>query len=100
VDTPKLDDDDPWAAIAAPAPSTGARALSSSSSGTSGRGSLGARARQGQHVSLGGQHVSLESSGLGSKEPTTVGRGRGRGRTAPMKLGAQRITRPPSSDSN
>ncbi|CAM6105787.1 unnamed protein product [Calypogeia fissa] len=96
IDTPKLDDDDPWAAIAAPAPSSSARPLGSASSATSGRGSsLGSRPRQAQHVSLGGQHVTLESSGLGSKESSSAGRGgRGRGRTAPMKLGAQRISRP------
>lgn len=66
------DDDDPWAAIAAPAPSTSVRALNPTAPKPSG----GLR-QQAQHVSIGGA-----SSG-----------GRGRGRAAPMKLGAQRIQR-------
>lgn len=65
------DDDDPWAAIAAPAPSTSVRALNPSAPKPSGL------RQQAQHVSIGGA-----SSG-----------GRGRGRAAPMKLGAQRIQR-------
>jgi len=68
------DDDDPWAAIAAPAPSTSVRALNPSAPKASG---IGGPRQQAQHVSIGG--VS-----------------RGRGRAAPMKLGAQRIQR--SSD--
>ncbi|XP_024515557.1 N-terminal kinase-like protein isoform X1 [Selaginella moellendorffii] len=67
------DDEDPWAEIAAPPPSTKPRAVVSTQS----------RVRQGQHVSLG-------AMGLGG-----AGRGRGRSSAAPMKLGAQRVTKPP-----
>lgn len=66
------DDDDPWASIAAPAPSTSVRALNPTAPKPSG----GLR-QQAQHVSIGGVASS----------------GRGRGRAAPMKLGAQRIQR-------
>ncbi|KAL3698434.1 hypothetical protein R1sor_012510 [Riccia sorocarpa] len=91
------DDDDPWASIAAPPPSSTARPLSSASSASSGRGSLAPRGRAGQHVSI-GQHVSLEKA-LGGSGASDAGRGgRGRGRAAPMKLGAQRVTRPPQDN--
>lgn len=68
------DDDDPWAAIAAPPPSTSVRALNPSAPKSS---ALGGPRQQAQHVSIGGVSSS----------------GRGRGRAAPMKLGAQRIQR-------
>eukprot|EP00250_Pteridium_aquilinum_P019953 c24640_g1_i1 orf=578-3007(-) len=75
-------DDDPWAAIAAPPPSTAAKPLGVSSSTSRGVG-MAPRVRQAQHVSL--------DSVLGKKSDS--GSGRGRGRSAPMKLGAQRINR-------
>jgi hypothetical protein len=69
------DDDDPWAAIAAPPPPTTVRALNPSSAT---RPSAARRpAQQAQHVSINGVSSS----------------GRGRGRAAPMKLGASRIVR-------
>jgi SCY1-like protein 1 len=74
-------EDDPWAAIAAPPPSTTVRALNSSGGSAVSRatsaGSGAPRVRQAQHVTIDG-----------------AGSGRGRGRSAaPMKLGAQRIQR-------
>eukprot|EP00850_Spirogloea_muscicola_P019492 SM000191S05241 [mRNA] locus=s191:167738:173694:- [translate_table: standard] len=93
-------EDDPWGSIAAPVPKSTAKALSAGSSG--GRGGAGSataagpgRGRGGRstagHVSLPqqAQHVSLESM-LGGA-PGSSGRGRGRG--APMKLGAQRLSK-------
>eukprot|EP00850_Spirogloea_muscicola_P018631 SM000173S03000 [mRNA] locus=s173:126339:132282:+ [translate_table: standard] len=93
-------EDDPWGSIAAPVPKSTAKALSAASSG--GRGGAGAAAAAGPgrgrggrssagHVSLPqqAQHVSLESM-LGG---APGGSGRGRGRGAPMKLGAQRLSK-------
>ncbi|KAG0591818.1 hypothetical protein KC19_1G204500 [Ceratodon purpureus] len=72
------EDDDPWAAIAAPPPSTSARALNPSSAPRpSGIGGVRRPVQQAQHVSIDGVSSS----------------GRGRGRAAPMKLGASRIVR-------
>lgn len=79
----RTQDDDPWAAIAAPPPSTAAKPLGVSSSATSRGVGMAPRVRQAQHVSL--------DSVLGKKSDS--GPGRGRGRSAPMKLGAQRINR-------
>lgn len=70
------DDDDPWAAIAAPAPSTTARPLNPTASRPSSLAN-GPR-RQPQQA----QHVSIDGASS-----------RGRGRAAPMKLGASRIQR-------
>lgn len=71
------DDEDPWAAIAAPAPSTNVRALNPST-GPKPSGVAHPRVvRQAQHVTIDGVSSS----------------GRGRGRAAPMKLGAQRVQR-------
>ncbi len=74
-------EDDPWAAIAAPPPATTVRALNSSGGSAVPRattaGSGAPRVRQAQHVTIDG-----------------AGSGRGRGRSAaPMKLGAQRVQR-------
>lgn len=86
----KFEDDDPWAAIAAPPPSSTIKPLSSSTSVSRGLGTA-PRARQGQHVSL---EAVLGNKGgsTGNLQATS----RGRGRSAPMKLGVQRINR--SSD--
>lgn len=80
----EIQDDDPWAAIAAPLPSTAAKPLSVSSSASRGLG-MAPRVRQAQHVSL--------DAVLGKKGESSAGPGRGRGRSAPMKLGVQRISR-------
>jgi hypothetical protein len=71
------DDDDPWAAIAAPAPTTSVRALNPSAPKSSVISGPRRPAQQAQHVTIDGVSSS----------------GRGRGRAAPMKLGAQRIQR-------
>ncbi|MCO5581933.1 hypothetical protein L7F22_035822 [Adiantum nelumboides] len=76
-------DDDPWAAIAAPPPSSAAKPLNLSASRGVGATS---RVRQAQHVSL--------DSVLGKKSDSASAQGRGR--STPMKLGVQRINR--SSD--
>lgn len=68
------EDDDPWAAIAAPPPSTSVRALNPSSAPRP--STIGGARRPVQQA----QHVSIDG-------------GRGRGRAAPMKLGASRIVR-------
>lgn len=83
VDARTQDEDDPWAAIAAPPPSTAAKPLGVSSSATSRGVGMAPRVRQAQHVSL--------DAVLGKKSDS--GPGRGRGRSAPMKLGVQRINR-------
>ncbi|KAJ7548604.1 hypothetical protein O6H91_07G018900 [Diphasiastrum complanatum] len=84
-------DDDPWADIAAPAPLSSVRPLSNSGSSVPARGLNGPRVRQAQHVSiesvLGNTSESAANSGR-------MGSGRGRGRTTPMRLGAQRVSRP------
>lgn len=80
---PQTEDDDPWASIAAPPPSTAAKPLGLSSSTLSRGTGMAPRVRQGQHVSL--------NAALSKKNDS--GPVRGRGRSTPMKLGAQRITR-------
>lgn len=84
------EDNDPWTSIAAPPPSTAAKPLSTSTSTSQGLGTA-PRVMPGQHVSL---DAILGNKGGGSTRTLqATGPGRGRGRTAPMKLGVQRINR-------
>eukprot|EP00897_Mesotaenium_endlicherianum_P001621 jgi/Mesen1/1487/ME000132S00434 len=107
------EDEDPWASIAAPQPTSVKASAGATRAAAGGMGGGGAGAARGARPGQQAQHVSLGSmlgaAGGGSRGTTagaTAGTaagsgtsssgtaaGRGRGRAAPMKLGAQRIAK-------